>query len=179
MALAPGTHKLGPENGTIEVRTYREGIAQKVGHDLILDVGSWEGTVEATPEGAPSTFGLELDSSSLSVREGRNGVKPLSDKDKTDIKANIDKKILLGQPVSFRSDAVEPAGGLTVRGQLKIVGNERPMSLELRLGDDGRLTGTFPVVQSQWGITPYKALMGALKVRDEVEIVLDVALPTG
>jgi polyisoprenoid-binding protein YceI len=179
MALAPGTHTLGPDSGTIEVRTYREGIAQKVGHDLIIDVGSWTGTVETTPEGAPSAFTLELETTSLAVRDGHNGVKPLSEKDRNDIKDNINKKVLQRQPVSFQSDAVENAGGITVRGRLTIVGNERPVSLELTLGDDGRLTGTLPVVQSEWGITPYKALMGALKVRDEVEIVLDVALPTG
>jgi hypothetical protein len=35
------------------------------------------------------------------------------------------------------------------------------------------------VTQSEWGIKPYKAMMGVLKVRDDVDIVLDVALPAG
>ena len=34
---------------------------------------------------------------------------------------------------------------------------------------------TVPVVQTRWGIKPYRGLMGALKVRDDVEIVLDAA----
>jgi hypothetical protein len=33
------------------------------------------------------------------------------------------------------------------------------------------------VTQSEWGIKPYRAFMGALKVRDTVEIVLDARLP--
>jgi hypothetical protein len=33
------------------------------------------------------------------------------------------------------------------------------------------------VTQSDWGIKPYRGLMGALKVRDTVEIDIDVALP--
>ena len=41
----------------------------------------------------------------------------------------------------------------------------------------GRVSATIPVTQSEWGIKPYRGLMGALKVRDDVEIVLDVALP--
>ena len=50
MALSLGTHRLGPESGTVEVRTYREGVAQKIGHDLIIDVGQWEATVEVGEE---------------------------------------------------------------------------------------------------------------------------------
>jgi hypothetical protein len=33
------------------------------------------------------------------------------------------------------------------------------------------------VVQSQWGIKPFAALMGALRVRDAVDIVVDLRLP--
>jgi hypothetical protein len=33
------------------------------------------------------------------------------------------------------------------------------------------------IVQSQFGIKPFSAMMGALKVKDEVEVNLDVALP--
>jgi len=58
-----------------------------------------------------------------------------------------------------------------------MVGTTRPADFEVGLGDDGRVTGKLNVVQSEWGIKPYKALMGALKVRDSIEIVLDVALP--
>jgi hypothetical protein len=53
------------------------------------------------------------------------------------------------------------------------------VSARLTLGTDGHLTGTIPVVQSQWGIKPYRGLMGALKVRDDVEIVIDAQLPAG
>jgi ribosomal protein L20A (L18A) len=40
-----------------------------------------------------------------------------------------------------------------------------------------RVRGIMTVVQSRWGIKPFSAFMGALKVRDAVEIVLDVTLP--
>jgi polyisoprenoid-binding protein YceI len=73
---------------------------------------------------------------------------------------------------------VEVADGrLVVHGELTIAGSTRPATFELELGDDGRVTGTLPVTQSEWGIKPYRAFMGALKVRDTVEIVLDARLP--
>jgi hypothetical protein len=39
-----------------------------------------------------------------------------------------------------------------------------------------RLRATAEVVQSQWGIKPYSALFGALKLRDAVDIEVEAAL---
>jgi hypothetical protein len=66
--------------------------------------------------------------------------------------------------------------GLTVRGELELAGTRRPASFELSAAADGRVRGTLPVTQSEWGIKPYRGMMGALKVRDTIEVVLDVPL---
>ena len=113
------------------------------------------------------------------MREGLRGIKPLTDKDRADIRKTIDEKILRGQPIAFRSNAVEPGnGGLTVRGELDLAGATRPASFELSAAADGRVSGTLPVTQTEWGIKPYRGLMGALKVRDSIEVVVDVPLPS-
>jgi hypothetical protein len=45
---------------------------------------------------------------------------------------------------------------------------------------DGRVVGGATVVQSQWGIRPYSAFFGALRLSDEVKVDVDVALtPNG
>jgi polyisoprenoid-binding protein YceI len=171
MSLAPGT--LGPADGTLMVKTYREGVAAKVGHDLVIEVTRWDATV--------GEQGIELnaDPRSLAVREGVRGVKPLTDGDREDIRGTIDKKVLGGQPISFRSTSVDQTGDgpLTITGELTIAGRTRPLSARLDVDADGRVTGTIPVTQSEWGIKPYRGLMGALKVRDEVEIVIDARAP--
>jgi hypothetical protein len=177
VALAPGTHTLGPDSGRVEVHTFREGIAQRVGHDLVLELTGWRATLETTPEGEPASLRFEADPRSLEVREGRNGLKPLTDDDRREIVGSIEQKVLGTQPITFESNAIETAGGVTVRGELELAGRRRPASFELMLSGDGRLSGTCPVVQSEFGIKPYRAFMGALKVRDEVEVVLDVQLP--
>lgn len=179
MPLRAGQHTVSPDNGTLQVRTYREGIGQAVGHDLVIEVGQWQATVQASEDGEISSVELEADPRSLEVREGLRGVKPLTDKDRGEIRKNIDEKILRGQPITFRSTAVESSPGkLIVHGELTLAGASRPSSFELEATDDGHVTGTLPVTQSEWGIKPYRGLMGALKVRDTVEIVLDVQLPT-
>jgi hypothetical protein len=65
-----------------------------------------------------------------------------------------------------------------VRGELELAGTKRPASFELNAASDGRVHGTLPVTQSDWVIKPYRGMMGALKVRDTVEVVLDVSLPS-
>jgi hypothetical protein len=60
-----------------------------------------------------------------------------------------------------------------------MAGTTRPVTARLDVGADGRVSGTIPLTQSEWGIKPYRGLMGALKVRDELEIALDARLPAG
>lgn len=172
------THQLGPDDGTLQVKTYREGVAQKIGHDLVIEVERWEAQVELGADGALESLRLDADSRSLQVREGNKGLKPLTDKDRRDIRGSIDEKVLRGKPIAFESSAIATAGGnVTVEGKLTIAGETREALFELQRGDDGRIHGTLPVTQSEWGIKPYRGLMGALKVRDEVEIVIDARLP--
>jgi polyisoprenoid-binding protein YceI len=180
VALRAGTHTVGPGGGTMQVRTYREGVAQRVGHDLVFDVGRWEATVRVREDGALSSVELTADPRSLQVREALHGVKPLTERDRADIGRTIDEKLLRGRPIAFRSSAVEEAGGrLVVQGELDLAGATRPARFELDATPDGRVAGTLPLAQTAWGIKPYRGLMGALKVRDTVEVVLDVALPRG
>jgi polyisoprenoid-binding protein YceI len=178
MTLKPGTHELGPDNASLVVKTYREGLAAKAGHDLIIEVRQWNATLDVGEDVSQSSLSLHADPRSLYPRDGVRGIKPLTDKDRDEIVKNIDGKVLGGDPIDFRSSAVQAAGGgLSVRGELTMHGQSRPASFELALGGDGQVTGTATLVQSEWGIKPYKGLMGALKVRDSLEVVFDGTLP--
>ena len=182
MALTTGTHSLGPGNASLQVRTYREGVAAKAGHDLIIEVTRWDATVEVAHEPAGWSIELNADPRSLEIREGLRGVKPLTDKDRVEIRKNIEEKILGSHPIQFRSSSVRPAedgGRLTAEGTLSMAGSTRPLTAHLRVEDGGAVSATIPVVQSDWGVKPYRGLMGALKVCDEIEVVIAAKLPSG
>ena len=174
MDLPAGTHRIGPDNASLQVRTYREGVAAMAGHDLIIDVTRWDATIYVADEPAGSTLELNADPRSLEVREGLRGVKPLTDKDRAEIRRNIDAKVLGSHPVRFRSSDVrlEAGGHLTVEGELSMAGRARPLAAQLVVTEDGAVSGTIRLTQSDWGIRPYRGLMGALKVRDDVEVVI-------
>ena len=173
MAIAPGTYALGPENGELLVHTARIGAAARAGHDLEIVVTSWQGTLEV---GEASRITLSADSSSFRVRSGHGGIQALGEDDKDNIRQTIDEEVLRRTAIAFRSTAVETGGNrLHVRGDLELMGRRQPVSFDLEL-DDGRLTGSATVRQSDFGMKPYTALFGTLKVADEVEVTVAVTL---
>jgi polyisoprenoid-binding protein YceI len=170
MAIQAGTYKLGPDNASLHVETGRSGAAAKAGHDLIIDVTSWEATLEV---GDTSSLELSADPTSLHVREGKGGMQALGDDDKADIRKTIDKDVLKKKDITFTSSSVESSGdGLKLSGDLEIGGKSKPVSFELS-ESGGTLTGSADIKQSDWGIKPYSALFGALKVNDEVKVVVE------
>jgi polyisoprenoid-binding protein YceI len=176
MGIPPGTHTFGPENGTLWVKTGRGGAAAAAGHDLLIQVTGWEATLEFGA--AETSVVLEVDPRSLRVHEGVGGMQPLGDLDKQEIERTIENEILKGSEIAFRSTAVDTADAsrIGVQGELTLGGTARPLEFELAVDDEGAVSGSIVVTQSEWGIELYSTLFGALKVNDEVEIVVNAAL---
>jgi hypothetical protein len=147
-----------------------------MGHNLVIEVASWEATLVAGPE---TSITLDADGSSLAVVDGAGGMKALSDDDKVDIKKTIDKDVLKKKAIEFRSSScsANDDGSLAVTGDLTLLGQTGPVDFTLA-ADGGKLTGTATVTQSNFKIKPYSALFGALKVLDEVEVEIEATVPT-
>jgi polyisoprenoid-binding protein YceI len=178
--MPAGTYNLGPSEGRLLVRIYREGFASAMGHDLVLEATRWSAKVTVDDDPTRSSLTATVDVQSLEVREATGGAKPLSDSDKADIKKNLEKTLDTRRysDITFNSTAVKPQGNrATIAGELTIKGTARPVDLEVTV-DGGRAKATTTVVQSQWGIKPFSTFMGALKVRDTVEIEADVTVPS-
>jgi hypothetical protein len=166
-------YTLGPDDGTLSVRTGRGGAVAKAGHDLLIHVTAWSATLDLD---APS-LALDADSTSLRVREGTGGIQALDDGDLANIETTINDEVLLRRDIHFRSTSVKEDGeALHVAGDLTLFGSTRPIAFDLAL-TDGRVTGTAVVKQTDFGIKPYTALFGALKVADDVRVEIDAALP--
>ena len=182
MPIQAGTHKLGPEDGTLAVMTGRTGAAAKAGHNLLIEVGSWTATLAVGEDAKPLSLAVDADATSLLVREGTGGMQALGEDDKRSIRKTIDDDVLKRQQISFRSTNIDTSADGTrigVDGELTLVGNPRPIRFELAVDGDGKLSASAVVKQSDWGIKPYSALFGALKVADEVEVMIDASLPSG
>jgi polyisoprenoid-binding protein YceI len=156
-------------------------MAQKVGHDLTLEASNWKASVTIDPEPAQSSVKATIEPRSLEVIAASGGAKPVSEKDKRDIKGNI-AGLLGNDSITFESTSVQANGNSSAKvlGSLTIAGRSQPVTLDLSIQPDGggvQLKAKVPIVQSTFGIKPFQAMMGALKVRDEVEVDLEVRLP--
>jgi polyisoprenoid-binding protein YceI len=179
MSIAPGRYTLGPDNAELLVHTRRSGAAARAGHDLLIEVASWSGTLEIDEDPSQCSASLSADGGSVRVREGHGGIQALGEDDKDNIKQTIDDEVLKRSGIEFRSTEVEvsPTGDMRVRGELELVGKTAPVEFELTLEQDGHLAGSATVKQTDWGIKPYSALFGTLKVADEVVVTVDAGLP--
>jgi polyisoprenoid-binding protein YceI len=176
VSIRSGTHRLGPDNATLSLLTRRAGAAAKAGHDLVIRVTSWEAALVTGEDPADTSMELTADATSLRVVEGTGGMQPLGDDDVANIHQTIDEEVLRRQAIKFRSTRVQTERhGRRIRaeGDLTLVGNTQPIAVDLVIGDAGELTATAVVTQSAWGMKPYSALLGALKVKDEVVVVLE------
>jgi polyisoprenoid-binding protein YceI len=171
MPIPPGHYELGPDDATLTVRTRKAGAASKAGHNLRIEVTSWRATLDMGEDPAATAMALTADPRSLRVREGTGGMQALDDDDMRNIEQTIDDEVLEASGIAFRSRRVEagPNGALTVEGELDLAGTSHPVAFGL--------TGSARVKQTDWGIKPYSALFGTLKVVDEVDVEIDGTLP--
>jgi polyisoprenoid-binding protein YceI len=98
----------------------------------------------------------------------------LGDEDKDNIRQTIDDDVLKRQNITFRSTALAPGGDgrYRVDGDLTLSGATQPVTFELAV-EDGAVHATATVTQTRFGMKPFSALFGTLKVLDDVEVVLD------
>jgi polyisoprenoid-binding protein YceI len=171
VSIPAGSYRLGPDNATLSVHTERAGAAAKAGHDLVIHVTAWEADLVIADDPAESSIQLSADATSLRVIEGTGGIQALGEDDTASIHKTIDDEVLRRQEIAFRSASVEADGDtLRARGELTIGGSTKPVEFDLRSADGRTVEGSAVVVQSDFGIKPYTALFGALKVRDEVRV---------
>jgi polyisoprenoid-binding protein YceI len=180
MAIHPGHHQLGPEHGRIVIRTTRDGLGRSAGHDLTIELPQWTGELTVTDDGSPAGLDVRMDLGSLLVRHGAGGVKPLTDRDRREIAVTARK--VLGTDrhpeATFSAANFEPGtdGGGVISGDLTIAGTTRPVRLQISQRGPDRFLATTSVQQTQFGIKPYTAFLGALKVSDTIKVEIEADL---
>lgn len=161
------------------VYTYREGALSVVGHDLKLRVGDF--TIDGTEE--PPAIRAEVRADSLrvvgAVKDGGVSEGELSLQEKREIEAHINKDVLeTGKypTISFRSTSIEKEGDsrYQVAGQLYLHGVKREIGFMVQL-QSGRAVARGWIHQPDFGIKPFRAFLGMLRVKPDV--LVEVTVP--
>jgi polyisoprenoid-binding protein YceI len=176
--------QVGASQGRLTVSTGVAGSAARMGHRLVIVLDEWTASIDLV-DGSPRTITLTALVASLRVESGSGGVKPLTSGDRQAIHANaLGALHAQDHPaVEFRSTRVRIDGdALRVVGSLAIAGVTRPIEVRVLLERHGgrvRAECRVPVRQTDFGVRPYSAMLGQLKVADEVQVdlVVEVDLP--
>lgn len=161
------------------VFTYKEGLLASIAHDLEIRVERFSLDIDEAPLAVRARF----DGTSLKVI----GAQPhsLSEADKHKIEQSIADEVLhVGEhpAIIFASSRVTPEGdGFRIAGEITLHGRTRPLTfLAVPAPEGDRMVATVPLHQPDFGIKPYSAMLGTLKIKPGITVRASVpraALP--
>ncbi len=167
-------------NAKVTVDTFKEGLAAAVAHDLKIEVRKFTIEVDWAAQTVVATF----DPRSLSVVgvvEGHT-VRPdvLSAKDRATIERHIVDDVFEvkpDEPIRFESKTVTPSDkSCKVHGTLTVKDVSKPVELYAYLAE-GRWVCEYTLSQPAFGIKPFRALFGTLKIKPDVHVVVSLPAP--
>ncbi|HEX5347057.1 MAG TPA: YceI family protein [Pseudonocardiaceae bacterium] len=148
-----------------QVLVFREGLLTSVGHDVTFRVTSLSADV------GDDGITVDLDAGSLRVIS-----EAVKESDRKDIEKNTDKTLEVRKhpKIQFRSVSVVRDGDRArIEGDLTLHGVTKPISVEAH--DDGQhWNAKVTLDQREYGIKPFSAMLGALKVKPNVEVTISV-----
>ena len=166
------------EDASIHVLTFKDGLLARLAHDLRLELGRHDISVDGDKISA--IFWPETLTVAGTIADSRLNPSGLSTKDSRDVIDNLQRKILdirkfviitfEGKLDSQSETAITASGTLTIKGK----------GQEIRLDakrNAGRIQGEVTLVPTRWGIKPFKAALGAIKLQDRLTVGFDLADP--
>ena len=159
------------------VYTFKDGLLSKVAHDLKLKVGRFTLEVAEDHAKVEATFQLGSVEVVCARKDGRDAHGTLSGSDKGKIVKNMAADVLETKrhgEARFVSKEVTPDGdGFRVSGELTLHGRTRPLNTRVEKRG-GRYVTELSLNQLDFGIKPFSAMMGTLKVKPAVRVELSV-----
>ncbi len=183
MSLKAGSYCLDTNSGNLHVYTFKEGLLSKLAHDLLIDVTNFKVNLEVPEAGFTSgSLELEIQANSLKVicalKDGERA-DALKEKDIADIEKDMGGKVLHPDKfptANFRSKTIqEKDGGYKINGDLNLHGVTKTIDFDIDTNGEN-LKGMITLLQKDYGIKPFKAMMGTLKIKNEIDIGFDLSL---
>jgi len=171
--------KFDAHTAECHVFTFKEGALSALAHDLEIAVGrfsidvSAELAVDATFEAGSLTV-------LHAIKDGRPHDVATGDKHK--IEKNLRDDVLDARrypEIRFRAAKAIPDGdGFALTGELTLHGKTRPLALKTRLVE-GKQVAEVTLHQPDFGIKPFSAMLGTLKIKPDLKVRVSLAWPPG
>lgn len=171
LGVSAQQQNIDTQKSTLTIVVGKTGLFSGLGHDHEVNAPIHSGTVDI---GRHPAVEIHVDARELRVID-----KDASDKDRAAVQNTmLGGEVLDSQhhpEIVFKSTDAEPTGQgqWTVRGNLTLCGQTRPITVQVTL-KDGHYTGESTVKQTDFGIKPPG--IAGVKAKDEVRIRFDVRL---
>lgn len=162
------------------VYTYKEGLLSAVAHDLKLRVTRF--SVEVEGPSVRAEFAADSLRVLHAIRDGRDDPAALSASDRQKIENNIVEDVLAARrypSIRFVGRARPGEGNRSeVEGELSLHGKTQPLRVWVSTVGE-RWTAEVTLSQPDFGIKPYSAMLGTLRIRPDVRVVLSLPALSG
>lgn len=177
-------YTVDPQASEIRLLVYRDGPLARFGHNHVI-VGRVQGEIRAGGAAAASGFRLEIPLASFAVdppaaraEEGDEFASQVSEPARRDTRGNMLGRDVLDADkhplIRIESIAlVGPDWGPTVTARVTLRGVARDLRFAaavFRQEDALTVVASFRIEQSEFGIEPFTALNGGLRVRDPLDV---------
>jgi hypothetical protein len=171
------THQLDSDSAECLIFTFKEGLFSAVAHDLKLRVDEFEVAIDEPTRSVAAIFNADSLRVIAAMRDGNEDPAALSEENRHQIELNIRLDVLESRQfpdIVFVSESVdEKDKGYIVRGELALHGVTQRITFPVTRRSDALLAEVH-VYQPDYGIVPYSAMMGAIRVRPTVNVRLTV-----
>ena len=171
LGVSAQQHDIDTQKSTLTIHVGKTGAFSGLGHEHEVRAPIHSGTADTGSHPA-----VEIH---VNARELRVIDKDASEKDRAEVqKTMLGPEVLDSEhhpEIVFKSTAAEPGGqgGWTLRGNLTLRGQTRPVTVHVTVKDD-HYTGESIVKQTDFGIKPPGK--AGVRAKDEVRIEFDVRL---
>ena len=156
--------------GTIQVFTFKEGLLSAVAHDLQIHLDTFDITLDG--DSVRGEFPLRSLNLVGPVEDGQVQPDRYNAGKRADVHKAMNEDILHTDKhptARFSGRAVPKSEGYSVSGELELAGQKGPLSFDVGK-QGGSYTGEFEIRPSQWGVEQYRAMLGAIRLKDQVKV---------
>ncbi len=163
---------IDPAASTLTVKVLKTGLFSAFAHNHEISAPITAGTVR------------DGDNASVKFRVNARGMKVLDPDASASTRTEVQNNMLSAQvldvqqypEIAFESTGVQPAGSdaYTVSGNLTLHGQTHPVQVNVKQAGIGKYEGSAKLKQTTFGIQPISIGGGAVKVKDEIEIVFTI-----
>ena len=178
----------------LEVRVYRDGPMQKLGHNHLIISEALEGEIMLRKPLTETGFDFRLPLDSFAVDDadartaaGGEFAAPVPPKDRDATRRNMlgDKLLDSARQDAIRLTAEEISGepgSYQARVRVSLKGEEHVVTAPFTVTIDGdalNAHAAFRLTHAELGLVPFNVALGALKVRDDFEVELRIEARRG